>query len=44
VQRAAGRPSRLLLWDRDKLGQIDRASTPYGIVFEARDWVLLKLQ
>ncbi len=44
VQRAAGRPSRLLLWDRDKLGQIDRVATPYSIVFEARDWVLLKLQ
>jgi 4-amino-4-deoxy-L-arabinose transferase-like glycosyltransferase len=43
LQRAAGRPSRLLLWDRDKLGEIDRAVTPYRIVFESRDWVLLKL-
>jgi len=31
------------LWDRNKLAAIDRAVTPYRIVFESRDWVLLKL-
>jgi len=42
-ERAAGRPSRLVLWDRNKLAEIDRA-TPYRILFESRDWVLLKLE
>ena len=43
LERAAGRPSRLALWDRNKLAEIDRAVTPYRVVFESRDWVLLKL-
>jgi 4-amino-4-deoxy-L-arabinose transferase-like glycosyltransferase len=43
LERAAGRPSRLLLCDRTRLREIDPAVTPYRIVFETRNWVLLKL-
>ncbi len=44
LERAAGRPSRLALWDRNKLAEIDRATPPYHTIFECRDWVLLKLE
>jgi len=40
----AGHSSRVLLSDRDRLGEIDPAATPYRIVFETRRWVLLKLR
>jgi 4-amino-4-deoxy-L-arabinose transferase-like glycosyltransferase len=43
LERAASRPSRLLLCDRDRLHEIDSAVTPYRVVFETRNWVLLKL-
>lgn len=43
INRAASRPSRLLLCDRARLREIDPAVTPYQIVFETRGWVLLKL-
>jgi 4-amino-4-deoxy-L-arabinose transferase-like glycosyltransferase len=43
LDHAASRPSRLLLCDRDRLHEIDQAVTPYRIVFETRNWVLLEL-
>ncbi len=43
LERAASRPSRLLVCDRDRLYEIDSAVTPYRIVFETRNWALLKL-
>jgi hypothetical protein len=33
----------MLLCDRTKLGEIDSRVTPYRILFEARQWVLLTL-
>jgi 4-amino-4-deoxy-L-arabinose transferase-like glycosyltransferase len=43
LDRAASRPSRLLLCDRARLGEIDPAVKLYRVVFETRNWVLLKL-
>jgi 4-amino-4-deoxy-L-arabinose transferase-like glycosyltransferase len=40
---AARHSSRVVLCDRDRLGEIDPTTTPYRIVFETRQWVLLKL-
>jgi len=43
ITRAGREPSRMLLCDRARLGEIDPTVTPYRIVFETRQWVLLKL-
>jgi 4-amino-4-deoxy-L-arabinose transferase-like glycosyltransferase len=43
LERASSRPSRLLLCDRVRLHEIDPRVTPYRVVFESRDWVLLQL-
>ncbi|HXJ81207.1 MAG TPA: glycosyltransferase family 39 protein [Candidatus Methylomirabilis sp.] len=42
IERAARRSSRLLLCDRTRLSEIDPKATPYRIVFETSNWVLLK--
>jgi len=44
VQRATSRPSRLLLCDLTRLGELDRMAVPYRIVFRSSDWVLLELR
>jgi 4-amino-4-deoxy-L-arabinose transferase-like glycosyltransferase len=43
LEVAASRPSRLLLCDRQKLGEVDARAVPYRVVFEAQDWVLIEL-
>jgi len=43
VQRADRRPSRLLLCDLTRLGELDRMAVSYRIVFRSKDWVLLEL-
>ena len=43
IERVRREPSRMLLCDRTKLGEIDSRVTPYRILFEARQWVLLTL-
>ena len=44
IDKATSRPSRLLLTDLNRLGEIDQAAVPYRVAFTSQDWVLVEFR